>query len=669
MICGLMITGTMAQEKRYAVIRKASVAPVIDGQVDDVWAEADPENNIDRAQVDEIPTLGEPGETTWQALWDRSGIYLLLRVTDDDFYPNYEAGGGNRWDYDSPEIYFDVNSDLLDGIGPMDGDGHYQFAPEFDPSRIDGTEITEGNGVRYAFLVDDPNYKAEYFFPFSYLVDVDGYSLDQDLERDIGFDISLHDRDLGDDSLRVGVWCNIGAAGDSWSNMDDCGIINLDETSIEIIVEKVNLTGGEITENNGTLQIDAVVLPENASEKGLTWTIENTTGKATIDLNGVVTAAVDGEVKVTATATDGSWQSGETTVIITGQIVTMKDLNEIRNPNFDQVGGSGMPTDYTFYAPNPDPAPQVLFYETTLVCTPGEWEVMGKGNYQIRQSNLHAEADAEYIYRFLAYADDTRPIMTNFEDTGNEWARYGVSDDERCSWGNVSDWSFDITAEPTWYEFIVTFPAANMNNNTVQSVSFQLGESAVVVYLDSLQLARTADYGQIEEYIPVQFIGVSSEGDADRVTLDATLQMSAEVLPLEADYPGVKWSVVNGTGAASIDQDGLLTPDSAGVGKVTVVASAVDDSDVKGELEVTVSWAAGISEAGIHRIKVFPNPASSELNIMLDRENSTISIYNSAGVKLDEVEIRGTEYRLDISDYAPGIYYIRTGNGVTKFVR
>ncbi len=64
---GLIITGTLAQ-KPTAVIRKASVAPVIDGQVDEVWAEADPENNIDKPAIDDVPTLGEPGETTWQGL-------------------------------------------------------------------------------------------------------------------------------------------------------------------------------------------------------------------------------------------------------------------------------------------------------------------------------------------------------------------------------------------------------------------------------------------------------------------------------------------------------------------------------------------------------------------------------------------------------------------------
>jgi hypothetical protein len=665
-ICGLIFTGAVAQ-KQTAVIRKASVSPVIDGQVDDVWAEADPENNIDRAQEGEFPTLGESGETTWQALWDWDGIYLLLRVTDDDFYPNYEAGVGlNRWDYDSTEIYFDVNPILEDGLGPMEGgSGHYQFAPSFDPSRIDGTAYTDATGFSHAFLVDDPNYTAEYFFPLSVLVDKDGYGID--LEGDVGFDISIHDRDLGDDSLRVAVWCNIGTVGDSWSNMDDCGIITFDGASISDYVTEINLTGGEIAENNGKLQIQAEVLPENASNKSLQWTIENTTGKATVDQHGMVTAALDGEVTVTATALDGSYTEGTASVIITNQIVTMKDMNEIRNPYFDQVEGNKMPTEWTFWGgPNGDPAPFVD--DGIFILTPAESEDQAVGNYQIRQSNLQAEKDVDYIYRFVAWADETRSIMTNFEDTGNSWQRYGYSEDDRTSWGgNESDWTFEITTEPTWYEFDVKFLSELMNENTVQSVSFQLGVSPVTVYLDSVELARVDDFNRITEYTPVEFIEVSGADGAETVTLDATLQMSAEVLPEEADYRSVKWSVVNGTGGASIDANGLLTPES--VGGVTVIASAVDDSEVKGELEVTIGWPAGISRAETNSLKVYPNPAASELNIVLARENCTVSIYNSVGMKMEEVLVRGTEHKFDISGFAPGIYYIRSDNAVTKFVK
>ena len=69
---------------------KTSVAPLIDGVVDAVWAEATV-YNIDQPFQTEVPTLGESGKTTWQALWNAEGVYVLLKVTDDAFFPSYMA--------------------------------------------------------------------------------------------------------------------------------------------------------------------------------------------------------------------------------------------------------------------------------------------------------------------------------------------------------------------------------------------------------------------------------------------------------------------------------------------------------------------------------------------------------------------------------------------------
>ncbi len=72
------------------------------------------------------------------------------------------------------------------------------------------------------------------------------------------------------------------------------------ELLIETYVEDINLQGGEIAENNGTLQIVATILPEDASNKIINWTVENGTGRAKIDKNGVLTAILDGDVTVKA---------------------------------------------------------------------------------------------------------------------------------------------------------------------------------------------------------------------------------------------------------------------------------------------------------------------------------------------------------------------------------
>ncbi|MCK4748889.1 MAG: Ig-like domain-containing protein, partial [Bacteroidales bacterium] len=404
-----------------------------------------------------------------------------------------------------------------------------------------------------------PNYTAEYFIPLTVLLDEDEY--DVDMEGEIGFDITLIDRDLSDDSARVAVWSNTGTNGGSWTNMDDCGVIIFDDATISTFVEEINLTGGEITENNGKLQIVTEILPENASKKSLEWTLENSAGKATIDRDGVVTGIADGEVTVTASALDGSYVEGTAIVSISNQIVSIGEVNIIKNPNFDEVNGDGTPAGWdTDGGVNNDPVPYVD--DGILVCTPGEPAELW--NYGFSQSGLTALPDIDYIYSFVAWADETRTFTTNFEDTEEyEWNRYGYSTDPRTSWGgNESDWTFDLTTEPVRYTFDVLFD--DIRPNTVQRVGFELGLSDVDTYLDSIELVSVDDFYRLTDYTPVKDIIISGAGGAKEVTLDATLQMSAEVLPLEADYPAVKWSVVNGPGWASIDENGLLTPDSAG---------------------------------------------------------------------------------------------------------
>ena len=73
--------------------------------------------------------------------------------------------------------------------------------------------------------------------------------------------------------------------------------------------------------------------------------------------------------------------------------------------------------------------------------------------------------------------------------------------------------------------------------------------------------------------IPVTAVTVTGTGGASTIsTDDGTLQMLATILPDNATDQTVTWSVINGTGAASITASGLLTAVSNGT--VTVKATA-----------------------------------------------------------------------------------------------
>ncbi len=108
-----------------------------------------------------------------------------------------------------------------------------------------------------------------------------------------------------------------------------------------------------------------------------------------------------------------------------------------------------------------------------------------------------------------------------------------------------------------------------------------------VLYIDNVELINDNDLAFLTpNYIAVEYISVSGAGGATSLGQGSTLQMSAAVLPAGATLKGVNWSVMPGTGDASIDASGLLTADIFGT--VMVYATAKDDSKVSGMLNITI---------------------------------------------------------------------------------
>ncbi|MGO4548234.1 InlB B-repeat-containing protein [Paenibacillus sp. 2TAB23] len=99
-------------------------------------------------------------------------------------------------------------------------------------------------------------------------------------------------------------------------------------------VETILVSGNDaITTKGGTLQLTAEVLPEDATNKAVTWSAQNGTGSATINESGLLTAVSDGTVTVTATAADGSGIVGTRSIAISGQTTSNPEpTNPPSNP-------------------------------------------------------------------------------------------------------------------------------------------------------------------------------------------------------------------------------------------------------------------------------------------------------------------------------------------------
>ncbi len=100
-----------------------------------------------------------------------------------------------------------------------------------------------------------------------------------------------------------------------------------------ILVTSITVQGqgsvSTITTSAGTLQIVETVLPANATDNSVTWSVANGTGSATINpTTGLLAATGDGTVTVTATANDGSGITGSTIITISNQTVGITEINK-----------------------------------------------------------------------------------------------------------------------------------------------------------------------------------------------------------------------------------------------------------------------------------------------------------------------------------------------------
>jgi hypothetical protein len=505
LVLSALLISTVFAQKPKGVVAKTEVKPTIDGVLDaSIWDKATI-YNVETPFNGETPTLGAPGETNWRAMWDADGIYVFIKVTDDVFVPKL-SNTGAAYKYDFPEICFDVNGILNDALGPQEGKGHYQIASKFE-TELDETGVpkTGTDGVITAFLVDGTNYNAEYFIPYSKLLNMDGGRFDK--TQEIGFDVYVVDNDNTSDLnapvRNRAVWVNDGSVTEAWDNMDNCGIIVLEGATESILMEEINLTAPEqsIAVDRQTLQLGIQVLPLNADDKTVKWNVTREDGspaRATISPEGLITPLVDEVITIQATSIDGMVNSNKIKITITGQKPTLESLSYIKNGNFNEVDLNGAPLIWQgFEAGTANVVDGVLeFAPYSVRANIYDYKMLQIINVP------YALKDLDYMLSFKAWADEARSFQLKIEDSTNGWATYGVSSDATSDGKTYWPASLmTITTEPTVYKLHMNF--ANMAENCNQNLNWQVGESTVKIYLDSVSLVSVEDLNLIKTAVPV----------------------------------------------------------------------------------------------------------------------------------------------------------------------
>ncbi|QUH25008.1 S-layer homology domain-containing protein [Serpentinicella alkaliphila] len=96
---------------------------------------------------------------------------------------------------------------------------------------------------------------------------------------------------------------------------------------IEVPVSAISVTGSDTVIDGQTLQLGLTIVPTNATNKEVTWSVTNETGEATIDSNGLLSAVKEGTVTVKATSKNDSSVFGEKHITITPPALSILNVN------------------------------------------------------------------------------------------------------------------------------------------------------------------------------------------------------------------------------------------------------------------------------------------------------------------------------------------------------
>lgn len=195
------------------------------------------------------------------------------------------------------------------------------------------------------------------------------------------------------------------------------------------------------------------------------------------------------------------------------------------------------------------------------------------------------------------------------------------------------------------------------------SVAIDAGNPSDASDAQNMAISGTRDIGAAESsnIILVSSIAVQGQGGASDITTQGgALQMEATVLPANADDMTYTWSVVNGTGSANIDVNGILTAITDGT--VEVTATANDASGITGTATVTISnQSLSVNENNAQNISIYPNPVQSQLFVELgDIEITEVSIFDVSGKVIKLINLNAS--KVDVSDLKQGIYFLKVSS-------
>lgn len=522
---------------------------------------------------------------------------------------------------------------------------------------------------------------------------------DKSLEWSVS-DITL--ASISEDGLLSAI--NDGVVTITTSALDGSGItgtidITLSNQTPVIAINSIIVTGAGgatgIDENGGTLQMEAEVLPTDASDNTYIWTVSDPL-IATISPAGLLQAVNIGTLTVTATANDGFGGMGSMDVVITNQYTEVADLTALkaldpsdkstvyliagevlvtytqsyRNKKYvqDAAGGvevddnpGNITSDYNVGDGMTGLMGTIEEYNGMLqfhpVADPGAASSSGNEIIPVVLTPTQLIADHDLYESRVIMLESVTFIDADGSSTFENGENYDLTDAVDTLACRVNFYDTDLTGS-------VIPDSAHVSG-------------IVLEYMGTVQLAPRS-LGDVEELI--DYVASSDASISDLQVDGSTVNgFSPALLSYSVELPTGTTVVPVVTVLTSHDSAVVTVSDATDLGgseaeRTTTILITAEDEVTTKTYTVIFTLAVGIDHQSSAIFEIYPVPANDFLQIKSEEALRELRIISITGSTIKVSELSGEKnIQLDISDLKSGVYFLNlsgdTSSIILRFVK
>ena len=417
--------------------------------------------------------------------------------------------------------------------------------------------------------------------------------------------------------------------------------VNVINSNQPVLVSSIALSPTSVTLNpNGTYKFNVTVSPSNATNKGVTWS-SNDTNVVSVDQNGNIKTLKDGTAKIRVTAKDGSGKYAEASVTVesskpTNILVTGVSLNA---STVKMYVGQSYQLIHTIKPSNATNKGVTWSSSNTNVVSVSNGKIVGKSSGKARitvttnDGRYSAYTDVTVINRPSSNSSsNSKPSSSSSSGSSISSSIDIIKDTIELNKGSEEKLEYKLSQDLT--DSIIIWKSSNtdvavVKNGIVTAISD--GETTITATINGKDIKDTCKVIVKK----LDLTGIVFEDESLSISVGKTLKLTLNALPSGADLPSLKWDVDN-KDILSVSDEGVIK--AINVGEAIVTVSSVDG---KYSASINIVVTPYVSEP----IEI--NVEGYDLNFDENTYSYTLKIKNEKSLKITsnvkDISIKGND--------------------------